>query len=182
MAGQVDPALLSQLQGSGPGGMPTQADAQAAQAKEAEKESMRQDMLTKVMAPDAKERLARISLVKPDKVRLPRPARRKILACHSRARHATGPQARGDGDDDGAAWAAARAAFGRAAEADARADWRRRGVNKRTPPTQPPLSHASMHASVSLARWQGVAAAPKVQIDRRRAFDDDDSDIDLDGL
>lgn len=68
MAQQLDPALLSQMQGSGPGGMPTQADASAAKAKEVEKEGMRQDMLTKVMAPDAKERLARISLVKPDKV------------------------------------------------------------------------------------------------------------------
>ena len=30
---------------------------------------MRQDVLQRVMAPDAKERLARISLVKPDKAR-----------------------------------------------------------------------------------------------------------------
>ena len=69
MAAQMlDPSLASQLQGTGPGGMPTQADAAQAQAKQAEAESQRQDILTKVMAPDAKERLARISLVKPDKV------------------------------------------------------------------------------------------------------------------
>lgn len=32
------------------------------------------------------------------------------------------------------------------------------------------------------SRWQGNAVASKVQIDRRRFVDDDDSDIDLDGL
>ena len=73
MAQMLDPSLASQLQGTGPGGMPTQADAAQAQAKQAEAESQRQDILTKVMAPDAKERLARISLVKPDKVPPPAP-------------------------------------------------------------------------------------------------------------
>lgn len=144
---QLDPSLASQLKGTGPGGMPTQADAAQAQTKQAEAESQRQDILTKVMAPDAKERLARISLVKPDKVPTLPPHRAPLasgdaLTSHSRSRRATGPQAGGDGDDDGAAWAAARAAFGRAAQADARADWRRGGANERPPPGSPPCCPA----------------------------------------
>ena len=64
----ADQALLSQLRGSAPGGGITQQDAQNAQSKKEQEESMRQDLLTRVMAPEAKERLNRISLVKPDKV------------------------------------------------------------------------------------------------------------------
>merc|ERR1712008_122934 len=56
-------------QGSAPGGGMTPQDAQNANKKKEEQEGMRQDMLTRMMAPEAKERLNRISLVKPDKAR-----------------------------------------------------------------------------------------------------------------
>ena len=73
MAGLTDagitPQQLSQMQGSAPGGGMTPQDAQNANKKKEEQEGMRQDMLTRMMAPEAKERLNRISLVKPDKVR-----------------------------------------------------------------------------------------------------------------
>ena len=69
-ASAADQQLLSQLKGgTGPGGGITQQDAANAKSQEQEKERMRQDVLQRVMAPDAKERLARISLVKPDKAR-----------------------------------------------------------------------------------------------------------------
>lgn len=47
----------------------TPQDAQNAQKKKEEQEGQRQNMLTRMMAPEAKERLNRISLVKPDKAR-----------------------------------------------------------------------------------------------------------------
>ena len=78
MGSAADQALLSQLKGSGPGGMPTQQDAQNQQAKKEQEEGMRQDLLTRVMAPEAKERLNRISLVKPDKA-ASAPSRRPSL-------------------------------------------------------------------------------------------------------
>jgi len=73
----TDPALQQQLQaamagaggGAGPQGMPTQQDAMAAQEKKKAEEEMREDLLTRLLAPDAKERIARLSLVKPDKAR-----------------------------------------------------------------------------------------------------------------
>eukprot|EP00320_Phaeocystis_rex_P021748 CAMPEP_0119091238 /NCGR_PEP_ID=MMETSP1178-20130426/155608_1 /TAXON_ID=33656 /ORGANISM="unid sp, Strain CCMP2000" /LENGTH=131 /DNA_ID=CAMNT_0007074721 /DNA_START=43 /DNA_END=438 /DNA_ORIENTATION=+ len=69
MAEGITAQQLSQMQGGGPGGGMTQQEAQAAQNKKEQQESMRQDMLTRMMAPEAKERLNRISLVKPDKAR-----------------------------------------------------------------------------------------------------------------
>jgi len=65
----LTPQQLSQMQGTGPGGGMTPQDAQNAQKKKEEQEGQRQNMLTRMMAPEAKERLNRISLVKPDKVR-----------------------------------------------------------------------------------------------------------------
>ena len=64
----ITPEQLSQMQGSAPGGGLTPGDAQNANKKKQEQEGQRQDMLTRMMAPEAKERLNRISLVKPDKV------------------------------------------------------------------------------------------------------------------
>lgn len=60
--------------GSGMGGMPTQQDQQAAAEKQAAAEAQRAEMLTKVLEPAALERIKRIALVKPEKVRRsPRP-------------------------------------------------------------------------------------------------------------
>jgi len=59
---------LSKLTG-GQGGMPTQQDVAAANAKKQQQEEARKEMLAQLLAPDAKERLSRISLVKPDKAR-----------------------------------------------------------------------------------------------------------------
>ena len=58
--------------GSGMGGMPTQQDQQAAAEKQAAAEAQRAEMLTKVLEPAALERIKRIALVKPEKVRRPR--------------------------------------------------------------------------------------------------------------
>ena len=52
------------------GGMPSQQQVQEQQAKAAQQEEMRKELLQKVLSPEAAERLARIALVKPDKVRL----------------------------------------------------------------------------------------------------------------
>lgn len=49
--------------------MPTQQDAQAAEAKKKQEEDSRQEMLAQLLSPDAKERLSRIALVKADKAR-----------------------------------------------------------------------------------------------------------------
>merc|ERR1712106_642793 len=65
----ITPEQLSQMQGSAPGGGLTPGDAQNANKKQQEQEGQRQEMLTRMMAPEAKERLNRISLVKPDKAR-----------------------------------------------------------------------------------------------------------------
>ena len=59
--------------GSGMGGMPTQQDQQAAAEKQAAAEAQRAEMLTKVLEPAALERIKRIALVKPEKVRRPHP-------------------------------------------------------------------------------------------------------------
>ena len=95
MSGLTDAGItaeqLAQMQGSGPGGGMTAQDAQNMKQKQQEQEGQRQEMLTRLMAPEAKERLNRISLVKPDKVRThpssahpPPPAH----VCHGR-RHAS---------------------------------------------------------------------------------------------
>ena len=55
MAAQVSAAMSG---GSGPGNMPTQADAAAAAEKKAQQEEMREDLLTRLLAADAKERIA----------------------------------------------------------------------------------------------------------------------------
>ena len=73
MSGLTDAGItaeqLAQMQGSGPGGGMTAQDAQNMKQKQQEQEGQRQEMLTRLMAPEAKERLNRISLVKPDKAR-----------------------------------------------------------------------------------------------------------------
>eukprot|EP00316_Scyphosphaera_apsteinii_P025810 CAMPEP_0119335176 /NCGR_PEP_ID=MMETSP1333-20130426/88917_1 /TAXON_ID=418940 /ORGANISM="Scyphosphaera apsteinii, Strain RCC1455" /LENGTH=134 /DNA_ID=CAMNT_0007345657 /DNA_START=20 /DNA_END=424 /DNA_ORIENTATION=- len=61
-------AQLAQAQAQG-GGMPTQQNAAAAQQQKAEQEEARKEMLSQLLAPDAKERLSRISLVKPEKAK-----------------------------------------------------------------------------------------------------------------
>ena len=91
MSGLTDAGItseqLAQMQGSGPGGGMTTQDAQNMKQKQQEQEGQRQEMLTRLMAPEAKERLNRISLVKPDKVRThPSSAHRRCpLTCAARA-------------------------------------------------------------------------------------------------
>jgi hypothetical protein len=50
------------------GGMPTQQQVQEQQAKAAQQEEQRKEILQKLLTPEAADRLARIALVKPDKV------------------------------------------------------------------------------------------------------------------
>lgn len=47
--------------------MPTQQQAAQQQEKAAQEKQMRDDLLTKMVSPEARERLANIMLVKPDK-------------------------------------------------------------------------------------------------------------------
>lgn len=54
------------------GGMPTQQQVQEQQAKAQAMEEQRKELLQKVLTPEANDRLARIALVKPDKVRFAR--------------------------------------------------------------------------------------------------------------
>ena len=61
-----DPQTAAQIQQNGR--MPTQQDITQAQEKQKQEEEMRADMLARLIDPQAKERLNRISLVKPDKV------------------------------------------------------------------------------------------------------------------
>ena len=51
------------------GGMPTQQQMQEQQQKNEQAAQMREELLQKVLAPDAQERLGRIKLVKADKAR-----------------------------------------------------------------------------------------------------------------
>ena len=102
----ITPEQLSQMQGSAPGGGLTPGDAQNANKKKQEQEGQRQDMLTRMMAPEAKERLNRISLVKPDTVRTYMLAAHPPLPAHV-SRAFAGTQAGGHGTDDGAAQPAA---------------------------------------------------------------------------
>ena len=68
MAGQqLDPSLQAQLGGSG--GMPTQKGAAEQQAKMEQERQMREELLQKLLTVDAKERLNRIKVVKPDRAR-----------------------------------------------------------------------------------------------------------------
>ena len=53
----------------GAGGMPSAGQMQEMQQKQEQQESMRKDLLQKILTPEAQERLARISLVKSDKAR-----------------------------------------------------------------------------------------------------------------
>ena len=50
------------------GGMPTQQQALEQESKKKEEQDMRAGLLEKMVAPDARERLERIKIVKPDKV------------------------------------------------------------------------------------------------------------------
>ena len=63
MSGLTDAGItaeqLAQMQGSGPGGGMTAQDAQNMKQKQQEQEGQRQEMLTRLMAPEAKERLNR---------------------------------------------------------------------------------------------------------------------------
>ena len=102
----ITPEQLSQMQGSAPGGGLTPGDAQNANKKKQEQEGQRQEMLTRMMAPEAKERLNRISLVKPDKVWTHPLTAHPPPPAHT-SRTDAGTQAGGHGADDGAAQPAA---------------------------------------------------------------------------
>jgi len=63
---------LAQLQGqygAGGGGVPNVEEQQKAVEKKHQMEEARSHMLTQVLTPEARERLSRIALVKPDKAR-----------------------------------------------------------------------------------------------------------------
>ena len=146
--------------GSGMGGMPTQQDQQAAAEKQAAAEAQRAEMLTKVLEPAALERIKRIALVKPEKVRRPRrrPRCTRAALAHapfSRAHRA--PQSKKLED-----MVLSMAGRGQLREAITDA------------------SLAKMLEQIS-GQEEEVKAAP-VKFDRRRYADDSDSDIDLDGL
>lgn len=55
--------------GGGAGGLPTQQQHQEMQAKQAQAEDMRKNLLQKIMDPSAKERVDRIAIVKPEKAK-----------------------------------------------------------------------------------------------------------------
>ena len=147
--------------GSGMGGMPTQQDQQAAAEKQAAAEAQRAEMLTKVLEPAALERIKRIALVKPEKVRRPRRRPRSCAALahapFSRARTRRAPQSKKLED-----MVLSMAGRGQLREAITDA------------------SLAKMLEQIS-GQEEEVKAAP-VKFDRRRYADDSDSDIDLDGL
>ena len=149
--------------GSGMGGMPTQQDQQAAAEKQAAAEAQRAEMLTKVLEPAALERIKRIALVKPEKVRRsprPPPAMHLAALAHapfSRARTRRAPQSKKLED-----MVLSMAGRGQLREAITDA------------------SLAKMLEQIS-GQEEEVKAAP-VKFDRRRYADDSDSDIDLDGL
>ena len=152
--------------GSGMGGMPTQQDQQAAAEKQAAAEAQRAEMLTKVLEPAALERIKRIALVKPEKVRrsprpLPRCTRAALalaLALRTRS-HAPRRAPQSKKLEDMVLSMAGRGQL-REAITDA--------------------SLAKMLEQIS-GQEEEVKAAP-VKFDRRRYADDSDSDIDLDGL
>ena len=54
--------------GSGGGGMPTQQQIMDAKQKETQQEEMRSELLQKILTADAKERIKRLGIVKPEKV------------------------------------------------------------------------------------------------------------------
>ena len=145
--------------GSGMGGMPTQQDQQAAAEKQAAAEAQRAEMLTKVLEPAALERIKRIALVKPEKVRRrPRDACAALAhAPFSHARTRRAPQSKKLED-----MVLSMAGRGQLREAITDA------------------SLAKMLEQIS-GQEEEVKAAP-VKFDRRRYADDSDSDIDLDGL
>ena len=152
--------------GSGMGGMPTQQDQQAAAEKQAAAEAQRAEMLTKVLEPAALERIKRIALVKPEKVRRrprPPPAMHALLSrtrrshAHTLTRTRRAPQSKKLED-----MVLSMAGRGQLREAITDA------------------SLAKMLEQIS-GQEEEVKAAP-VKFDRRRYADDSDSDIDLDGL
>ena len=106
MAAQVSAAMSG---GSGPGNMPTQADAAAAAEKKAQQEEMREDLLTRLLAADAKERIA-TNLTPPPPpllavVLIDEPINQLGADRASLARQAReGAQARGHGHPDGMGW------------------------------------------------------------------------------
>ena len=51
-----------------PGGIPSQQQVQQQQQQQEKHEEQRKELLQKILTPEAQERLARIALVKPDKV------------------------------------------------------------------------------------------------------------------
>lgn len=87
---QVDPSIAEHLAGGG--APPTQQDVAAATAQKEQQDQMRADMLARLLSGDAKERLNRIALVKPDKARkleemVRAAARSSKLGCRRRAIH-----------------------------------------------------------------------------------------------
>jgi len=122
-------AIQSQMAGGG--GPTNQQQAAQQQEKAAQEKKMREDLLTKLVAPDARERLANITLVKPDK--------------------------------------------GKQLE-DMIINMGRQGR------LQQQLDDKGLKAMLEQISEHSGGSQPKITIDRRRFADDDDSDIDLDGL
>lgn len=114
------------MEGMGGGGMPTQQQVQKQQADAAAKEEQRAELLTKILSPEALQRIKTIAIVKEDKVRESAPIA-AVVDCRRRSSHfactphacmltpvtdrplrspllPVGTEARGNVPDDGAEW------------------------------------------------------------------------------
>jgi len=116
--------------GGGGGGMPNAQQAAEMQAKQKQEQEMREDLLTKMVAPDARERLRNIAIVKPEKAQQ---LENMII------------------------------------------EMGRKGQLRQQ------LDDKQLKGMLEQISGSGEDTKPKISFDRRR-FDDDDSDIDLDGL
>lgn len=131
------PAACTHAQQMNPyGGLPTQQQAAEQQQKAQQQEEMRQELLKKILSPEALTRLGTLAVAKPEKV----PARFKIprSSAHTRGTLsscffffffffrgcASGSAAGGDGADDGAKGSGQGADYRRAIQANARGDER----------------------------------------------------------
>jgi hypothetical protein len=131
------PAACTHAQQMNPyGGLPTQQQAAEQQQKAQQQEEMRQELLKKILSPEALTRLGTLAVAKPEKV----PARFKFLVpVHTLVAPlahvffffffffrgcASGSAAGGDGADDGAKGSGQGADYRRAIQANARGDER----------------------------------------------------------
>ena len=74
--------------------MPNAQQAAEMQAKQKQEQEMREDLLTKMVAPDARERLRNIAIVKPEKARYTHPPTSKPTCTRPAPAHALASLAR----------------------------------------------------------------------------------------